>query len=1094
MRRVIIFSLIITLLLGQTPVQAKTFSDIWGYWAEKEIEQVANLGLSSGYQGKFAPKGWVTRAEFAKLVVNALGLQSQADVLARVRSPFKDVLPTAWSNGYIQVAWELQLLKGNGNNVFLPDTPISRVEAAALLLRVLQSQKGISNTYGQTYDPAGLPFSDTSEIPDWAKGQLAEAVARGLVSGYKDGTYRPLQPVSRGEAAALLDRLLGQLGSQVQFRGTIESLDRRSRGFSMVLAGSASAAPLEFSLSADAVFYNSTQRINWQNIHEKDSVAVILDQTGKVSYLEVLASPAGNVKVEGQLAARPVLPDDAGPALSEGSLLDEAPTTTDFGGQPQLSLEQTKRDMNVDEMVKATGATGQGQIIAVIDTGLDPAHPDLQTTSTGAPKVIQYLDFTKDGKVDTRTKAAVESNSIEIENNILHLPAGLSKGGVIHYGFWREATIPTEYGPGFDLNGNGNTDDTFSVVVADSTKAGVFDTVIVDTNRNNDFRDDIPLKVYNDGRKTARFTASENKQQFGFVLAKMKTDGSEINLGFDSNGHGTHVAGIAAANGKIAGVAPGAQLMILKAVGGSGGEDDWSSIGEAVNYAANHGAKIVNLSLGIVGDDSAGKNGANLLLQTLMELKGVNFVVAAGNSGPGLGTLNTPADTDGVISVGAYISPAMWKQDYKWNVSKESLWFFSSMGPRLDGAMMPVVLAPGSAVSASPWGEYRLREGTSMAAPHTAGAVALLLDAAARSRISTTPATVRQALEAGAKPIGNFSEVEQGYGKVDLLNAWQQLKLLKPQPQILANTYNLWLKRGEGLYARGFAPGNLDYWFQSLSNTDEVLHLKSTQPWMKPRQSTLVLPKLSTRQVGVDFDPLTEPGLYTARLMGQVAGKPGTAVDILNTVINPYPLNADNGYRQKFEQVIEAGQFKRYFVEVPSGANSLDIALTVDQAGGQFQGRARLHLYNPGGQEVSQDYFDFAGVGADTPKATVTKNVPKPAPGVWEVVVYSSATLSEYNLTDSRVELEIRTPGVTPAAVSEAAGDYIVGVNPGAKAIGSPAGSPEFVTVQIRVRSTLQPFEGVIEVNSRLYAVEHGQVTIPITGDPPPSWTVKILD
>ncbi|MEU9464067.1 S8 family serine peptidase [Streptomyces sp. NPDC048312] len=127
----------------------------------------------------------------------------------------------------------------------------------------------------------------------------------------------------------------------------------------------------------------------------------------------------------------------------------------------------------------------------------------------------------------------------------------------------------------------------------------------------------------------------------------------------DDNGHGTHVAGIvaarAAAKGGITGVAPGADLLAYKVMDadGSGYTSDIIAGIEAASDPANpHRADVINLSLGGPGDgtDPLGR------AATAAVRAGVVVVAAAGNEGPGAGTVSSPATADGVIAVGASTS------------------------------------------------------------------------------------------------------------------------------------------------------------------------------------------------------------------------------------------------------------------------------------------------------------------------------------------------------------------------------------------------------------------------------------------------------
>ncbi|WP_308288520.1 S8 family serine peptidase [Streptomyces macrolidinus] len=127
----------------------------------------------------------------------------------------------------------------------------------------------------------------------------------------------------------------------------------------------------------------------------------------------------------------------------------------------------------------------------------------------------------------------------------------------------------------------------------------------------------------------------------------------------DDNGHGTHVAGIIAADGQrpdgVLGVAPEAQLTAYKVLDADGAgytSDIIAGLEAAVDPANPHRADVVNLSLGGPGD---GTDPLGLAATAATKL-GVVVVAAAGNTGPGVGTVSTPALADGVLSVGASTS------------------------------------------------------------------------------------------------------------------------------------------------------------------------------------------------------------------------------------------------------------------------------------------------------------------------------------------------------------------------------------------------------------------------------------------------------
>ncbi|MEV8374930.1 S8 family serine peptidase [Kribbella sp. NPDC056861] len=244
----------------------------------------------------------------------------------------------------------------------------------------------------------------------------------------------------------------------------------------------------------------------------------------------------------------------------------------------------------------------------------------------------------------------------------------------------------------------------------------------------------------------------------------------------DKVGHGTHVAstiaGTAAASaGKYKGVAPDARLYDGKVCELSGCPD--SAILAGMEWAATEvKAKVVNISLG--GTDTPELDPIEEAVNRLTAQTGTLFVVAAGNSGSGAGTIESPGSADAALTVGA-----VDKQD--------QLADFSSRGPRIgDGALKPDVTAPGvdivaakskDAVIGDPVGDkYLTLSGTSMATPHTVGAVAIL----AQQHPTWKASELKGALMASAKVAAGQSVFDQGAGRIDVAKAIKQSVVTDP--------------------------------------------------------------------------------------------------------------------------------------------------------------------------------------------------------------------------------------------------------------------------------------------------------------------------
>lgn len=235
-------------------------------------------------------------------------------------------------------------------------------------------------------------------------------------------------------------------------------------------------------------------------------------------------------------------------------------------------------------------------------------------------------------------------------------------------------------------------------------------------------------------------------------------------------GHGTHVASIvagsgAASGGARGGIAPGVSLLSGKVCAPFGCAE--SSILAGIEWAVDHGADIVNLSLG--GTDRATLDPLEDAINRLSASHGTLFVVASGNSGSQPGTVSSPSSADAALSVGAVDRTGQRAP-------------FSGQGPRVgDKAIKPDLTAPGVGIIAAraagtsmgtPVDDaYTAASGTSMSTPHVAGAAALL----SQQHPSWTGAQLKDALMSTARPNASLTVYQQGAGMIDLDRATGQM-------------------------------------------------------------------------------------------------------------------------------------------------------------------------------------------------------------------------------------------------------------------------------------------------------------------------------
>ncbi|MFL5321345.1 MAG: S8 family serine peptidase [Myxococcaceae bacterium] len=234
----------------------------------------------------------------------------------------------------------------------------------------------------------------------------------------------------------------------------------------------------------------------------------------------------------------------------------------------------------------------------------------------------------------------------------------------------------------------------------------------------------------------------------------------------DDHGHGTHVAGTIAQstnNGEgVAGVAFEATLMPVKVLNhfGSGTSAD---IADAIRWAADHGAKVINMSLGGGGRSSVMENAI-----TYARKKGVTVVCAAGNGARG--HVEYPAAYEGSVAVSA-VGPDKTLASYSsWG---KELDIAAPGGDKQRGGLEAGILQNTIDARDNSKSVYAYYNGTSMATPHVAAVAALLYAAGAK-----TPEQVEQALYDGAVKVAGQADWSDKYGH-GLLNAKNSLDKLK---------------------------------------------------------------------------------------------------------------------------------------------------------------------------------------------------------------------------------------------------------------------------------------------------------------------------
>lgn len=222
----------------------------------------------------------------------------------------------------------------------------------------------------------------------------------------------------------------------------------------------------------------------------------------------------------------------------------------------------------------------------------------------------------------------------------------------------------------------------------------------------------------------------------------------------DDNSHGTSVSGVIAAitnnNQEISGITLNSLIIPVKVLD-SNGSGPYDKIANGILYAADNGAKVINLSLGGPSYSATLENAVNYAYS-----KGVVIVAATGNQN---GPVNYPAAFQNVVAVAATDK----------NDAKAS---FSNFGPEVDLA------APGVEIYTTNSVPNSYGNGTSFASPHVAAAAALLF-----SKTTTSNQAVMDALYSGALDLGTTGKDPYfGNGRLNIYNSLQNLKTVVSTP------------------------------------------------------------------------------------------------------------------------------------------------------------------------------------------------------------------------------------------------------------------------------------------------------------------------
>ncbi|OWM79539.1 hypothetical protein CDL15_Pgr022951 [Punica granatum] len=432
-----------------------------------------------------------------------------------------------------------------------------------------------------------------------------------------------------------------------------------------------------------------------------------------------------------------------------------------------LASLMPKKEIGADRFIEAHPEyDGRGVVIAIFDSGVDPAAAGLQVTSDGKPKILDVLDCTGSGDIDTSKVVKADADGRIVGASGASLPVNPSwknpcgewhVGCKLVYELFTDtltSRLKKERKKQWDEKNQEEIAkavkrldefDQKHVKIEDANlkkiKEDLQNRVDILRKQAESYDDKGPIidaVVWHDGEvwrvaldtqsieddpdcgKLAEFEPLTNfriERKYGMFskldactfAVNMYDEGNVLSIVTDSSPHGTHVAGIATAFHEeeplLNGVAPGAQLISCK-IGDSrlGSMETGTGLTRALIAAVEHKCDLINMSY---GEPTLLPDYGRFvdLVDEVVNKHRLIFVSSAGNSGPALSTVGAPGGTSSsIIGVGAYVSPTMAAGTHSMvEPPPEGLEYtWSSRGPTADGDLGVSISAPGGAVAPVP--------------------------------------------------------------------------------------------------------------------------------------------------------------------------------------------------------------------------------------------------------------------------------------------------------------------------------------------------------------------------------------------------------
>ncbi|XP_070069765.1 tripeptidyl-peptidase 2 isoform X1 [Drosophila takahashii] len=518
---------------------------------------------------------------------------------------------------------------------------------------------------------------------------------------------------------------------------------------------------------------------------------------------------------------------------------------------------------------------------------------------------------------------------------------------------------------------------------------------IIDTTEQGDLEQALRIGEY------SRTHETRNVDDFLSISVNVHDEGNVLEVVGMCSPHGTHVSSIASGNHSsrdVDGVAPNAKIVSMTIGDGRlGSMETGTALVRAMTKVmelCREGRRIdvINMSYGehanwsntgeSVSDEMrrrrrkvCASSRIGELMNEVVNKYGVVWVASAGNHGPALCTVGTPPDISqpSLIGVGAYVSPQMMEAEYAMREKLPgNVYTWTSRDPCIDGGQGVTVCAPGGAIASVPqftMSKSQLMNGTSMAAPHVAGAVALLISGLKQQNIEYSPYSIKRAISATATKLGYVDPFAQGHGLLNVEKAFEHLaEHRQSKDNMLRFSVRVGNNQAKGIHLRQgvqrkFVDFNVNIepiFFNDKEadpkdkfNFNVRLNLIASQTWVQC--GAFLDLSYGTRSIVVRVDPTgLQPGVHSAVIRAYDTDnvQKGSLFEIPVTVVQPHVLDSEHNL-PVFEPVSSKGDnsvefqpntIQRDFILVPQHATWAELRMRItDPNRGKDIGKFFVH-------------------------------------------------------------------------------------------------------------------------------------------------------